>query len=332
MKDKLKLNQSSILLAHSLFNRVLLPVFLDIRTLSTLSTYSISSVPYIAYQQSSSNMGFSFDLAIRSDSRQPQIRIPDDNVVERSVPQHVQFLNIPTEVRNMIYSYYVEGQQEDVREYVGKHSNADKSDFCTPLFKVRPPSLIRVCTQTREEYLPIYFRETCFRVYVDFTPSGPFGPTHPLGTDLVTIDPDARSWLNSINQTQTDACFRNLQFRPVHCGGVPIGANFNITYNARKMRYQAQFVLDDSWRLTPGLYPNHTSYDRINIMPRHAWAYVKRLSEEYTQEWIDWSEVGVLTQKLHCLSGADMHDVLSRGLHRRDLEDWSDETRQICKR
>jgi hypothetical protein len=129
-------------------------------------------------------------------------------------------LGLPREIRDEMYSYVVEGEQEQQREYVGKHSNSSKSQLCTPLFKVRPPSLIRVCKTTRAEYLPFYFRETCFRLYVDVgkpvMPEWIFSSrtreNSSLYEERVSIDNPTKNWLNSINVSD-DAIFRNVQFR-----------------------------------------------------------------------------------------------------------------------
>jgi hypothetical protein len=232
----------------------------------------------------------------------------------------------------MIYSHCIEGEQEAIREYIGYHSHADSSDFCTPLLKVRPPSLIRACKQTREEYLPIYFHETCFRVYADVTCTVPFGDRtmYPLDTDRITVDPKTRGWLRSINQIQHNAFFRNLQFRLTHDGGVAVGVNFNLTYNAQKMRYQGEFVLDDGWPPVREVDLSFAAYDRVKIVPNHAWRYVKGSSEQYTQEWIDWSEVDILRNKLHCLSGVDTDELVWKCVDGQELKGWFDETRRIC--
>lgn len=269
-------------------------------------------------------MGFTFDLPIRPKPELNQTIECDDDAVVRDIPEHLRLLNIPLEVRYMIYSYCIENEQEDLREYVGNHSNASRSDLCTPLFKVRPPALIRVCKQAREEYLPIYLRETCFRVYVnvDEVDRG------PLETDRITIDSATESWLRSIVREDKNLYFRHLQFRLTHNGGVPVGASFNLTFNAQRKKYRVDFIMDAGWM--PLQYSSLGGYTQLYVkeMPHRAWEHVQAISEKAGAEWMNWGQVQMLQHKLTARSIVDFNWRVSLHAYP-ELKDWSDETAQV---
>lgn len=145
----------------------------------------------------------------------------------------------------MIYAYTIELQPKDQFEYVGNCSRILRTDLCLPLHKVRPPSLGRVCTTTRNEYLPYNFTSTCLRVYINVEVVCPFFSGIPNAA-CTYLDPATREMFDSISDWNGFR-FRNVEYRFVNNEGEPVGASFSFAYAPRKRTYEIDLKIDDGW-------------------------------------------------------------------------------------
>ena len=254
-----------------------------------------------------------------------------------SYTQEPTLLGLPTELREKIYTDVFEAEQENTQEYIGNNTISPHKELCLPLSKIRPPSLGRVCKTLREEYLHYYFKTTCFRVYVNMDIlDHPFDPSDERPNyqpDLVSLDRPAKAWLDSL-QPLHDLRFRNVQFRLVRAGGIPLGASFNIAYNAKARQYECEFVVDQAWPgwgsvFGPG--PNEAS-QRVSAraMPRHVWRILRAASETANDEFLDWEYLADVIEQF------DAYDLFARVSEaiindREDppLEDWRDEVKLL---
>ena len=87
-------------------------------------------------------------------------------------------LELPLEIRENIYHHVLQEEQEDKLQYVGTGREGIPYDFCIPLRTIRPPALGRVGRATRCEYLPIFFKATCFRLCVNIQPARQLARRH----------------------------------------------------------------------------------------------------------------------------------------------------------
>jgi hypothetical protein len=242
-------------------------------------------------------------------------------------------LGLPTEIREIIYANVFETEQEDKQEYIGNNRISPHNEVCMSLSKIRPPSLGRVCKTLREEYLPYYFKATCFRVYVNMDINDhPFNPAHKwpnYQTDLVSLDRPAKAWLDSL-QPLHDLRFRNVQFRLVRAGCIPLSANFNIAYNAKARQYECEFGLDKAWAGWYGVFGRGgtSQWESARIMPQHIWMILRAASETAKDEFLDWEHLAYMIDHFDAydLFGRVSEAIIDDDPH---LEDWRDETKLL---
>ena len=240
-----------------------------------------------------------------------------------STNRHLKLLGLPREIRNEVYSYVLESEQENQQEYVGKHRNASKSQFCTPLFKIRPPALIRVCRTTRAEYLTLYFHQTCFRIHANVgNPPTPGWDYIAWRLERVSIDKAMDNWLNSLSPLE-HAIFRNVQFR-LSFNGAPLGASFNLVYNAQAEKYRCEFVMDDGWDGVYEIQRNRRIRGELCKRPEHAWRAFRKTCETRKEEFLDWEFILHLIWRLgSTLSSCKVDSIDEDVLNRVVLRNWS---------
>ena len=252
-----------------------------------------------------------------------------------SAKQRLTLLGLPYEVRENIYSFLIYTEQENDLEYVGKYfDNAPDGELCTPVDNIRPPSLVRVCRTLRQEYLPYYFRETIFRVYVDISANIRL-PGHPALTewcgliDLIivergysTLKGSTRHWIDSLKGAQ-ETPLRNIQFRLLYNDDRRLGANFNVRFDARSQRYQCSFTIDNGWHVDRRIEWSPRRTSAIG-MPQLVWDLLKCYNQECSGEILDWYCVQFLMlgfMENFFDANVDINEVA-----RKSLVEWSGES------
>jgi hypothetical protein len=146
-----------------------------------------------------------------------------------------------------------------------------------------------------------------------------------LNQERVSIDKRTESWLNSINVSD-DAIFRNVQFRLTYQGGVPIGASFNLIYNAHARKYQGEFVLDDGWNVGLAIESNNNVRIKAGLMPHYAWRAIQTACGRVWGEFLDWHYIQQLIWLLdptHCHKKGE--PIIAWQDSNKELTDWSAE-------
>ena len=147
-------------------------------------------------------------------------------------------------MRNEIYGWVVAIEQDNHLELAG--TDDDFTQFCLPLRKIRPPALARVCRTTRYEFLPVYFKQRCFRLYTYINAFRVFQHRGRQQRYLVRFEEQAEKWLDSLENIG-EVSFRNLQFRILDLRGRPLGGSLNIRFLPKRNVYEAEFSKDDGW-------------------------------------------------------------------------------------
>ena len=233
-----------------------------------------------------------------------------------SVPPRTEFLTLPAEIRENVYSYTAESEQEHHLEYSRDSNTHISTNMCLPLRKIRPPALIRVCKTTRQEYLPYYFKTMYFRINVDIQSS--------FSHDSI-VDASAKSWLNSLLQSQNDLFrFRHVEFRLVDHYNPWIGACLIIRFAGHRRKYEVDFKLDQGWDIARAItrtsLKNHVICCTKQVLKR-----LKQACELSKDEVLDLETVGRMCDAFNTPRHlADEYVV--QGSY---VEDWSDEAKLL---
>lgn len=206
---------------------------------------------------------------------------------------------IPPEIREIIYSYVVPDERGIYQQYAGHFPTTQQ--FCLPLHEIRPPALGRVSRMLRYEYLPYYFKSTCFRILLPIEQGvGARTIMEQMALDRNNydnrdLDPTARKWLDSIMH-MPNVRFRHLQYRLVDLMGYVLGASINVAFIPSRRSYKVEYRVDDGRLSTNNI---GSSGDSVSswLTPKYVKGDLKKwrrfwYGEQYVIDALEWLYLG----------------------------------------
>ena len=225
------------------------------------------------------------------------------------VPARPTLDGIPSSIRQRIFSLVLQCEQTDGpegnRTWVG--IDGYREALCLPLANLRPPPLVRVNRQFREEYLPYFFGRAWFcndaRVSVNS-----FEVTDVLLSELDTrlseldaqsrrdkklprlMDASASAWLHSIRHID-NLKFRRVIYRPVSSDAMPKSVSLSIEYYPKRKQHHLNRYICNTGLRWKGYFSSNddvsVSGDKLHGTAAVALSFTSHCSEANGVDFLD---------------------------------------------